>query len=67
MTSEVKEEHRRKRPEFVARQKVEKYFDGASSKTLANLNSQGLGPKPYRNGRIVFYKFPDLVRHFTGE
>ena len=40
-------------PEFVSRQAVPKHFSGASPKTLANLNSKGLGPKPYKNGKKI--------------
>ena len=54
-------------PEFVARQAVPKHFSGASPKTLANLNSKGLGPKPYKNGRINFYKYKELLKYYTGE
>ena len=54
-------------PEFVSRQAVPKHFAGASPKTLANLNSKGLGPKPYGNGRIIFYSYRDLLRHFMGQ
>lgn len=56
----------KEKPDFVARQRVDKHFDGANSKSLANLNSLGRGPKPYKNGRIVFYKYEDLLRHYTG-
>ena len=52
---------------YVARQEVPTFFPGASPKTLANLNSKGLGPKPYKNGRISFYKYKELLRHYTGE
>ena len=53
-------------PEWVARQRAKNHFDGASSRTLANLNSQGLGPKPYKKNRIVWYRYEDLLKHFTG-
>ena len=55
-------------PEFVARHRVPDHFAGASTKTLANLNSKGLGPKPYKgeDGRIIFYEYGDLVKHYTG-
>ena len=53
-------------PEWIARQRVDKHFDGANSKSLANLNSQGKGPKPYKKNRIVWYRYEDLLKHFTG-
>ena len=55
------------RPDYVARNKAEKYFDGLNARTLATLNSKGLGPKPYKRERIVFYKYQDLVKFVEGE
>lgn len=55
------------KPEMVARQRVGDYFDGLNPKTLANLNSQGRGPKPYKRGRIVFYDFAELGNYVRGK
>ena len=60
------EKEKLEKPDFVARQRVDKHFDGANSKTLANLNSQGLGPTPYKKNRIVWYRYEDLLKHYTG-
>ena len=54
------------RPEYVARNRAGKYFDGLNSRTLANLNSKGLGPKPYKRDRLVFYRYEDLVSFVEG-
>ncbi len=55
------------RPDYVSRNKAERYFDGLNAKTLANLNSKGQGPKPYKRERIVFYRYADLVRFVEGK
>ena len=51
-------------PIMIARCRVEDYFPGLSPKTLANLNSKGEGPKSFKYGRKVFYRFADLVDFF---
>jgi hypothetical protein len=60
-------EEKTRPPEWVARQKTENHFDGLNPKTLANLNSQGLGPKPYKRDRLVFYRYEDLVTFVRGK
>lgn len=54
---------------MVARSHVGKVFLGLSSKSLANLNSLGRGPKPYRAkcGRKIFYKVEDVETFLRGE
>ncbi len=56
-----------KKPLMIARQRVGDYFPGLNPKTLANLNSQGLGPTPYKpQDRVVFYKTEDLEEYVMG-
>ena len=59
-------ENKKPAPDYVARHKVENYFDGLSPKTLANRNSQGLPPKPYKRDRKVFYRYQDIVSFVEG-
>ena len=56
-----------KRPLYISCQKVEVYFDGLSPKTLANRNSLGLSPKPYKRNRKVFYRYDDLIDFVEGK
>ncbi len=58
---------KRETPIMVARTRVGRWFDGLSSKTLANLASQGRGPKVYRRGRLAFYRFDELEQYVAGE
>ena len=60
------EQAAQQRPDYVARNKAERYFDGLNARTLADLNSKGEGPKPYKRERIVFYKYQDLVNFVEG-
>ena len=53
-------------PTYVARSKAEDWFYGLSPRTLANLNAQGLPPKPYKRDRKVFYRYEDLVSFVEG-
>jgi hypothetical protein len=49
-------------PPVIARDHVEKLLGGIiSSKTLANLDSLGEGPKRMRVGRKVAYRTDDLL------
>ena len=49
-------------PPLICRNQVEKLLGGIiSSKTLANLDSIGKGPKRIRIGRKVAYKTKDLL------
>ena len=49
-------------PLLIARDHVEKLLGGViSSKTLANLDSLGEGPRRMRVGRKVVYKTEDLL------
>lgn len=51
-----------KLPPLISRDHVEKLLGGViSSKTLANLDSLGEGPKRMRVGRKVVYKTEDLL------
>jgi hypothetical protein len=51
-----------KLPVFIARDHVEKLLGGViSSKTLANYDSEGKGPKRMRMGRKVVYKTENLL------
>ena len=44
-------------PIVFARKEIERLLPGViSSKTLANLSSQGIGPPSYRHGRTVIYE-----------
>ena len=53
-------------PPIIARKKVAHYFGGAiSSKTLANADSLGIGPKGrLKVGREVAYPTPALSNRF---
>jgi predicted DNA-binding transcriptional regulator AlpA len=49
-------------PPIIARGQVPKLLGGViSAKTLANLDSEGKGPKRIRIGRKVAYRREDLV------
>jgi len=49
-------------PAIVAHTEIERYLGGIiSHRYLANLNSQGIGPKRFRFGRKVGYRREDLV------
>jgi hypothetical protein len=49
-------------PPIIARDRVEHLLGGiVSAKTLANLDSLGLGPKRLRIGRKIAYKTGDLL------
>ena len=50
------------KPIFVSATEVEKLFPGLRAKTLANLRSQGRGPRFFKRGRRVFYRVEDLER-----
>ena len=53
---------RERLPERMDRKKVKEYLaDFISPKYLANLDSQGKGPKRYKNGRRVIYDTEDLL------
>lgn len=49
------------KPLYVSRTEVGKYFAGLNKKTLANLLSEGRGPKCFRVGRKIFYEVQTLV------
>ncbi len=55
-------------PPMIARKKVAEYFGGAvSSKTLANADSNGTGPKNrFKIGREVVYPTQSLVEWLDG-
>lgn len=52
-------------PIYVSRSEVGRLFQGLNRKTLANLSSEGRGPKAYRNGRKIFYKVSELEAWLT--
>ena len=53
---------RKSLPPIISRDHVEKYLGGViSSKTLANLDSEGKGPKRMRVGRKIAYFTEDLL------
>jgi len=53
-------------PPMISRDHVEKLLGGViSSKTLANLDSLGKGPKRMRVGRKVVYLTEDLLEWLT--
>jgi hypothetical protein len=50
-------------PDLIGRSAVEQYFPGIlRGKTLANLARQGRGPRAYRIGRRVYYKYTELLQ-----
>jgi len=50
-------------PELIGRSAIRDYFPGIlNGKTLANLASQGRGPRAYKIGRRVYYKYEDLIQ-----
>jgi len=53
------------KPLMISRQRVPDLFPGLSPKTLANLYSEGKGPKVYKRGKSVFYLVEDLVEYLT--
>jgi len=54
-------------PPFIARNHIDRFLPGViSSKTLANLANRGLGPKFFKNGRLVIYRTADLVEWIAG-
>jgi len=49
-------------PPVISRDHIEKYLGGIiSSKRLANLDSQGLGPPRFRVGRKIAYRTDALL------
>lgn len=53
------------KPIFIAATRVEEFFPGLNPKTLANLRSQGRGPRFFKVGRKVFYRLEDLEAWLT--
>ena len=52
---------------IVVRRRVDEFSGGAiSAKYLANLDSQGKGPRRFRVGRQVCYRTSDLVEWLEG-
>lgn len=50
-----------KTAKMIARTEVGRLIVGLAPKTLANKNSQGSGPTPYRIGRKIYYDIQDLL------
>ncbi len=53
------------KPIMIARNRVPDLFPGLNPKTLANLFSEGRGPKAYRVGRKIFHKVDELEDWLT--
>ena len=54
-------------PLVFARKEIDRLLPGLiSSKSLANLSSQGKGPPSYHHGRTVIYDRDDFL-HWLGE
>jgi len=53
------------KPIMIAASEVSKFFPGLHYKTLANMRSQGKGPRYYKVGRKVFYRIADLEAWLT--
>lgn len=51
---------------MLTRKEVSEIY-GLAVGTLANLLSQGRGPKAYKVGRRVFYKVEDVEEFFTSQ
>ncbi len=64
----VFEDAKSKLPVFIGRSEIEKYFPGVIARgTLANLNSQGRGPRYIKRGRKVFYYRDDILEWLKRE
>jgi len=51
-------------PPIIGRSQIEKFFPGIlNSKTLANLESQGIGIRKYKLGKKVFYSIDDILNY----
>jgi hypothetical protein len=46
---------------MIARTEVGGLIVGLAPKTLANINSQGFGPTPYKIGKKVYYDIENLL------
>jgi hypothetical protein len=46
--------------EFATPECLKPKFQGLSTKTLANLRSQGRGPRYFKQGRRIFYRISDV-------
>jgi hypothetical protein len=55
----------KKQPLMVSRQRVPELFPGLNPKTLANLESRGIGPPSFKRGRTRFYWVSDLIKFIT--
>ena len=57
------QDYQEKLPPFIARKDVNRLLGGSiSSKSLANLDSLGLGPEgKFRNGRLIIYETESLL------
>ncbi|RKZ27712.1 hypothetical protein DRQ26_02590 [bacterium] len=50
-----------KTAKMIARTEVGRLIVGLAPKTLANLNSQALGPTPFKIGKKVYYDIENLL------
>ncbi len=53
------------RPVMIARQKLEDYFPGQTSRTWANLAHLKQGPKYFRKGKTCWYLTDDVVEYLA--
>lgn len=59
----MKPDQKQRKPILIARSRVEECFPGLTPKTLANLNSEGKGPRGFKRGRLVFYRVDEIERY----
>jgi hypothetical protein len=45
---------------MISRNRVPELFPGLNPKTLANMYSEGRGPRAYKVGRKIFYRVDEL-------
>lgn len=48
------------KPLMISRNRVPELFPGLNPKTLANMFSEGRGPRAYKVGRKIFYRVDEL-------
>ncbi len=53
------------KPLMVSRNRVPELFPGLNPKTLANMFSEGRGPRAYKVGRKIFYRVDELEGWLT--
>ena len=53
------------KPLMISRNRVPELFPGLNPKTLANMFSEGRGPRAYKVGRKIFYRVDELEDWLT--